>query len=72
MFTHSSILAWKIPRSEDPAGLQSMESQSVGHDADGTHSFWRLSNIALCICTTSSLSIPLLMDTEVAFMSGLL
>ena len=32
MFTHSSILAWKIPRSEDPAGLQSMESQSVGHD----------------------------------------
>ena len=32
MFTHSSILAWQIPRSEDPAGLQSMESQRVGHD----------------------------------------
>ena len=26
--THSSILAWKIPRTEEPLGLQSMESQS--------------------------------------------
>ena len=29
---HSSILAWRIPRTEDPAGLQSMESQRAGHD----------------------------------------
>ena len=27
MATHSSILAWKIPWTEDPGGLQSMESQ---------------------------------------------
>ena len=28
METHSSILAWKIPRTEEPGGLQSMGSQS--------------------------------------------
>ena len=28
MATHSSILAWRIPRTEEPAGLQSMGSQS--------------------------------------------
>ena len=30
--THSSILAWKIPWTEEPGGLQSMGSQRVGHD----------------------------------------
>ena len=30
--THSSILAWRIPWSEEPGGLQSMGSQRVGHD----------------------------------------
>ena len=32
MATYSSILAWKIPWSEDPGGLQSMGLQRVGHD----------------------------------------
>ena len=32
MATHSSILAWRIPWMEEPGGLQSMESQRVGHD----------------------------------------
>ena len=32
MATHSSILAWKIPWTEEPGGLQSMRSQRVGHD----------------------------------------
>ena len=32
MTTHSSILAWRIPRTEEPVGLQSMGSQRVGHD----------------------------------------
>ena len=32
MATHSSILAWKIPWTEEPGGLQSMGSQLVGHD----------------------------------------
>jgi len=30
--THSSVIAWRIPRTEEPGGLQSMESQRVGHD----------------------------------------
>ena len=32
MATHSSILAWEIPRTEEPGGLQSMGSQRVGHN----------------------------------------
>ena len=32
MATHSSILAWKIPQTEEPGGLQSMGLQRVGHD----------------------------------------
>ena len=30
--THSSILAWRIPWTEEPGGLQSIKSQRVGHD----------------------------------------
>ena len=30
--THSSILAWRIPWTEEPDGLQSMGSQRVEHD----------------------------------------
>ena len=32
MATNSSILAWEIPRTEEPSGLQSMGSQRVGRD----------------------------------------
>ena len=32
MAPNSSILAWKIPWTEEPGGLQSMRSQRVGHD----------------------------------------
>ena len=31
MATHSSILAWKIPWTEEPGGLQFRQSQEVGH-----------------------------------------
>ena len=41
MATHTSILAWKIPWTEDPGGLQSMRSQRVGLD-------W-VTNTALCL-----------------------
>ena len=37
MATHSSILAWRIPWTEEPGGLQSMGSQRVRHD-------WELSS----------------------------
>ena len=32
MATHSSILAWRIPWTEEPGGPQSIASQKVGHD----------------------------------------
>ena len=32
MATHSSILTWRIPWTEEPGGLQFMRSQRVGHD----------------------------------------
>ena len=32
MATHSSILAWEVAWTEEPGGIQSMESQRVGHD----------------------------------------
>ena len=31
MATYFTILAWRTPRTEEPGGLQSMESQRVGH-----------------------------------------
>ena len=32
MATHCSILAWEIPRTEEPGGLQSMGSRRVEHN----------------------------------------
>ena len=32
MATHSSVLAWRIPWTEEPGGLQSMGSQRVEHN----------------------------------------
>ena len=32
MATHFSILAWKMPQTEEPGGLQTMGSQRVGHN----------------------------------------
>ena len=35
MATHSSVLAWRIPRTEQPGGLQSMGWQIIGHNWTG-------------------------------------
>ena len=32
MTTHSSILAWRVPWTEEPGGLQSIGLQKIGHD----------------------------------------
>ena len=32
MTTHSSVLAWRIPQTEEPGGLQTMELQRFGHN----------------------------------------
>ena len=37
MATYSNIPVWKIPRMEEPGGLQSMESQRVGYDLTTEH-----------------------------------
>ena len=48
MATHSSILAWRIPWTEEPAGLQSMGSQRAGHDwMTNTFAFFRSPSGAL-------------------------
>ena len=39
MATHSSILVWRIPWTEEPGGLQSMGLQRVRHDWAHTHTF---------------------------------
>jgi len=38
MATHSSILAWRIPWTEEPGRLQSVESPRVGHGLSDFHS----------------------------------
>ena len=48
MATLSSILAWEIPCTEEPGGLQSMGSQRVGHNRASEHT------------QTPTLDIPLL------------
>ena len=44
MATHSSVFAWKIPRTEEPSGLQSMGLQRVGHDRVTEHAQDRKEN----------------------------
>ena len=34
MATHSGMLAWRIPWTEEPSGLQSIGSQKVGHNSE--------------------------------------
>ena len=50
MATHSSILAWRIPRTEEPGGLQSMGSQRVRHNwATNTYMGIREVNPYMCL-----------------------
>ena len=46
MATQSSILAWEIPWTEEPGGLQSMGLQRVGHDLVSEHTHRR--RVKLC------------------------
>ena len=52
MATYSSILAWGIPRTEKPGGLQSMKSQEIGYDlaTKQQHILEHLSHGRLYIC----------------------
>ena len=50
MATHSSILAWRIPWTEEPGGLQSTGSQRVGHDWATSLSFTFIFSSFTIIC----------------------
>ena len=46
--THSSILAWEIPWTEEPGGLQSTGLQRAGHDGVSEHT--DLYTLCVCVC----------------------
>ena len=48
MATHSSILAWRIPWTEEPGGLQSMGWKRVGHDWATKHSTVVSCHLVIC------------------------
>ena len=54
MATHSSILTWEIPWTEEPGGLQSMGSQRVGHDLETEHKQKQTHTIGFCEVTLES------------------
>ena len=47
--THSSILAWRIPWTEEPGGLQSTGSQRVRHSGSDLAYTHTLENVRLCV-----------------------
>ena len=50
MATHSSILVWRIPWTEEPGGLQSMGSQRVRHD-------WETDTFPLSVVTLNNMTV---------------
>ena len=59
MATHSNILAWRIPWTEDPGGQQSMGSQRVGHHCATNFHFSPISEPPPC--SVSQLQLPSLL-----------
>ena len=53
MAIHSSILAWEIPWTEQPGGLQAMGSQRVGHDLAAEHTCTLTQGVSLYYTTPS-------------------
>ena len=49
MATHSSILAWRIPWTEEPGRLQPMGSQRVRHDWATNTSWWPQQDMGICV-----------------------
>ena len=54
MATHSSILTWEIPWTEEPSRLQSTGSQGVGQDSDSTAAATTYSLIGMFVPVCSS------------------
>ena len=57
MATHSIILAWRIPCTEEPGGLQSMVSQRVGCDCVTTTTFYAKHTLFTSVCLADPLCI---------------
>ena len=57
MTSHSSFLAWRIPWTEEPGGLQSIGSQKVGHDSE-TSAFFFFPNVLVAPHNMWDLSSP--------------
>ena len=58
MATHSSMLAWRIPWSEETGGLQLLEFQRVGHDwSNWTHTHTHIYVYIVCVCVVSCYSV---------------
>ena len=60
MATHSSILAWRIPWTEEPGRLQSTGSQRVGHDWATSLSLF----LYVCVCVCIYIYIYIYLETE--------
>ena len=58
MATHSSILAWRIPWTEEPGRLQSMGSQRVGHNWATSLHFTSLHFISSLMGMASEMQVP--------------
>ena len=50
--THSSIIAWKIPRTEEPGGLPSVESESLTGLSAHTRTHTQLSKVQISVLST--------------------
>ena len=70
MALYSSILAWKIPWTEEPGGLQSMGPQRVRHSRETEHRVYNPFYIYIYIYVTFCLSIRPLKDTWLLPPSG--
>ena len=57
MATHSNIIAWRIPWTEEPGGLLSMGSQRIGHD-------WATNTYFLSFYTSDLLSMVIFLQSE--------
>ena len=62
MATHSSILAWRVPGTEEPGRLQSMGSQRVGQDHLGGHKSERLGGLDSNFTTRTETGLGLLLS----------
>ena len=56
MTTHSSILAQKIPWTEEPGGLQFMRSQGVGHDRVTKHTYLSIAVLIYVLARLNNLA----------------